>query len=204
MYKLPKLEYSYNALEPHIDKKTMMVHHKKHHQGYVNKLNIEMKQKKHIPIQELQKKIPATNHYLRNNGGGHYNHTFFWKCMTDKKSKKNIDNYPELKNAIEKRYNSIEGFYKAFQAFAVTVFGSGWCWLVMQDDKLKIVTTKNQDNPLMKKIKDIDHGIPLLGLDVWEHAYYLKYQNKRGSYINAFFNVINWEFVNQEFMQACK
>ena len=208
MFKLPKLEYPYNGLEPHIDKKTMMTHHKKHHQGYINKLNRAMTSSKGnmtsstqlVPIEALQAKISPQNDALRNNGGGHYNHTFFWKCMTNDNKKRNIEKYQMLKQAICKsEYGSMEGFYKAFESMALSVFGSGWCWLVKRNGKLKIVTTRNQDNPLMKKIKYIDHGEPLLGLDVWEHAYYLKYQNKRNAYIRAFFNVINWEFVNTLF-----
>jgi Fe-Mn family superoxide dismutase len=200
MYILPKLEYPYNGLEPHIDKQTMMVHHKKHHQGYINKLNKELTSSKSImtsSIEELQHRIPSKHTILRNNGGGHYNHHFFWKCMTNNKKKRNIDNYPEIKNAIcNSEYGSIHGFYKAFESLALSVFGSGWCWLIKTPSgKLKIITTRNQDNPLMTKVKEIKHGTPLLGLDVWEHAYYLKYQNKRNSYIRAFFNVINWEFV---------
>jgi Fe-Mn family superoxide dismutase len=206
MYNLPKLEYPYNGLEPHIDRKTMMVHHKKHHQGYINKLNKAMqnvaKSQKTMLIEELQANIQPKNGILRNNGGGHYNHQFFWKCMTNDKKKRNIATYPELKNAIcESEYGSMEGFYKAFESMALSVFGSGWCWLIKTPaGKLKIVTTRNQDNPLMKKLKDIEHGLPLLGLDVWEHAYYLKYQNKRNAYILAFFNVINWSCVNNLFI----
>jgi superoxide dismutase, Fe-Mn family len=206
MYNLPKLEYPYNGLEPHIDRKTMMVHHKKHHQGYINKLNKAMqnvaKSQKTMLIEELQANIQPKNGILRNNGGGHYNHQFFWKCMTNDKKKRNIASYPELKNAIcESEYGSMEGFYKAFESMALSVFGSGWCWLIKTPaGKLKIVTTRNQDNPLMKKLKDIEHGLPLLGLDVWEHAYYLKYQNKRNAYIRAFFNVINWSCVNNLFI----
>lgn len=204
MFHLPKLEYPYNGLEPHIDRKTMMVHHKKHHQGYVNKLNKAMqayKSTKTLSIEELQAKIPPKNETLRNNGGGHYNHQFFWRCMTNDKKKRKMENCPELKKAIcDSEYGSMEGFYKAFESMALSVFGSGWCWLIKTPaGKLKIVTTRNQDNPLMKKNKDIEHGMPLLGLDVWEHAYYLKYQNKRNAYIRAFFNVINWEFVDSLF-----
>lgn len=198
MYSLPKLDYPYNGLEPHIDKKTMMVHHKKHHQGYINKLNNVLKHSKNsIQIDELQGQISPSNDRLRNNGGGHFNHTFFWKCMTNNKHKRNLDNYPEIKKAIhDSEFRTIDGLFKAFESFALSVFGSGWCWLVYKNGKIDIVTTRNQDNPLMKKIKTIEHGFPLLGLDVWEHAYYLKYQNKRNAYIRAFFNVINWDFVN--------
>ena len=141
--------------------------------------------------------IKSTDTPLRNNGGGHFNHTFFWKVMTQDKKKRDINNYPYI-NLILEKWKTIDNFLNEFEEKALSVFGSGWAWLIVNNKgKLEIVTTSNQDNPLMTRIRGIKHGIPILGLDVWEHAYYLKYQNKRNSYIRAFFNVINWDFVNE-------
>lgn len=202
MYSLPKLPYNYNSLEPHIDKETMMTHHKKHHQGYVNKLNKYMDKIKGYQnnLKELQETIESNNFTLRNNGGGHFNHSFFWKCMTNKKI--NIDKLKKLQiyNEIIKEWKSIKNFELEFKEKALSVFGSGWAWLILKNGKLEITTTHNQDNPLMKKIKYIKKGKPILGLDVWEHAYYLKYKNKRNNYIDAFFNVINWDFLENNFI----
>ena len=202
MYKLPKLDYPYSGLEPYIDRKTMKIHLTKHHQGYVNKLNKYFKDNnlKKIHLILLQHLIKSTETALRDNGGGNFNHTFFWTIMTNNKYNRNINNYPELKNKIEDKFGSMKNFYDEFEKAALSVFGSGWAWLIInKKGKLEIVTTHNQDNPLMTKIRGIKHGIPILGLDVWEHAYYLKYQNKRNSYIRAFFNVINWDTVNKNY-----
>ena len=202
MYSLPKLPYYYNSLEPHIDKETMMTHHKKHHQGYVNKLNKYMDKIKgnQINLRKLQETIESDNFTLRNNGGGHFNHSFFWKCMTNKNFK--IDKLKKLQiyNKIIKEWKTLENFELEFKEKALSVFGSGWAWLILKNEKLEITTTHNQDNPLMKKIKYIKKGKPILGLDVWEHAYYLKYKNKRNNYIDAFFNVINWDFLENNFI----
>lgn len=199
MYKLPKLNYTYSQLEPYIDRKTMRIHYTKHHQGYVNKLNAYFKKHnlRKIDLTKLQSMIKSTDIPLRNNGGGHFNHTFFWKVMTQDKKKRDINNYPYI-NLILEKWKTIDNFLDEFEEKALSVFGSGWAWLIVNNKgKLEIVTTSNQDNPLMTRIRGIKHGIPILGLDVWEHAYYLKYQNKRNSYIRAFFNVINWDFVNE-------
>jgi len=204
-YKLPKLDYGYSQLEPYIDRETMRIHYTKHHQGYVDKLNAYFVEKglKKIDIRELQGKIKSGDTALRHNGGGNFNHTLFWTFMTNKKRKRDIDNYPQIANAILYTWGSMKNFYDDFSSKALSVFGSGWAWLIVDGKgKLKIVTTYNQDNPLMKRIKSIKHGIPILGLDVWEHAYYLKYQNKRGSYIDAFFHVINWEEVNKNYLKT--
>jgi Fe-Mn family superoxide dismutase len=199
MYKLPKLNYTYSQLEPYIDRKTMKIHYTKHHQGYINKLNAYFKKHnlRKIDLTKLQSMIKSTDTPLRNNGGGHFNHTFFWKVMTQDKKKRDINNYPYI-NLILQKWKTIDNFLDEFEEKALSVFGSGWAWLIVNNKgKLEIVTTSNQDNPLMTRIRGIKHGIPILGLDVWEHAYYLKYQNKRNSYIRAFFNVINWDFVNE-------
>lgn len=199
MYKLPKLNYTYSQLEPYIDRKTMRIHYTKHHQGYINKLNAYFKKHnlRKVDLIKLQSMIKSTDTPLRNNGGGHFNHTFFWKVMTQDKKKRDINNYPYI-NLILEKWKTIDNFLDEFEQKALSVFGSGWAWLIVNSKgKLEIVTTSNQDNPLMTRIRGIKHGIPILGLDVWEHAYYLKYQNKRNSYIRAFFNVINWDFVNE-------
>lgn len=206
-YKLPKLNYGYSQLEPYIDRETMRIHYTKHHQGYVNKLNAYFVEKglKKVDLRELQGKIKSGDTALRNNGGGNFNHTLFWTFMTNKKKKRDINNYPPIANAILYTWGSMKDFYEEFTSKALSVFGSGWAWLIIDGKgKLKIVTTHNQDNPLMKRIKSIKHGVPILGLDVWEHAYYLKYQNKRGSYIDAFFHVINWEEVNKNYLKTVK
>ena len=199
MYKLPKLNYTYSQLEPYIDRKTMRIHYTKHHQGYVNKLNAYFKKHnlRKVDLTKLQSMIKSADTPLRNNGGGHFNHTFFWKVMTQDKKKRDINNYPYI-NLILEKWKTIDNFLNEFEEKALSVFGSGWAWLIVNNKgKLEIVTTSNQDNPLMTRIRGIKHGIPILALDVWEHAYYLKYQNKRNSYIRAFFNVINWDFVNE-------
>jgi Fe-Mn family superoxide dismutase len=199
MYKLPKLNYTYSQLEPYIDRKTMRIHYTKHHQGYVNKLNAYFKKHnlRKVDLTKLQSMIKSADTPLRNNGGGHFNHTFFWKVMTQDKKKRDINNYPYI-NLILEKWKTIDNFLDEFEEKALSVFGSGWAWLIVNNKgKLEIITTSNQDNPLMTRIRGIKHGIPILGLDVWEHAYYLKYQNKRNSYIRAFFNVINWDFVNE-------
>lgn len=194
-FELPKLPYAFDALEPHIDAKTMEIHHGKHHAGYTNNLNaaIEGTDLAGLSIEEILKKgmdKPA----VRNNGGGYYNHNLFWEVMSP-----NGGGEPkgELGEAITKTFGSFEAFKDTFSKAAATRFGSGWAWLVVKDGKLEVCSTPNQDNPLMPDVGC--EGTPILGLDVWEHAYYLNYQNRRPDYINAFFNVVNWDKVAELF-----
>ncbi len=200
---LPELPYAYDALEPHIDSETMTIHHGKHHQGYVNNLNNALKQSAPEwltkPIEEIvanYTQLPeAIQTAVRNNGGGHFNHFLFWSMMAP--AGKTGKPSTELMKAIESSFGSMEEFKKTFSAKSVGQFGSGWGWLVLDADrKLAVTSTANQDNP-------VSHGqIPLLGVDVWEHAYYLKYQNKRADYVTAWFNVVNWNRVNELFAAA--
>jgi Fe-Mn family superoxide dismutase len=201
-FELPALPYANNALEPHIDAKTMEIHHDKHHQAYVTNLNaaIAGTDAEKLSIEEICKNISKYPVAVRNNGGGHFNHSFFWKLM-----KANGGGNPtgELATAIDKHFTSLEEFKKQFGAAAATRFGSGWAWLCVKADKtLAICSTPNQDNPLM----DISEckGTPILGLDVWEHAYYLHYQNRRPDYVGAFWNVINWDEVSKNYTAAIK
>ncbi len=200
MYKLEPLPYPYGSLEPHIDSKTMEIHHDKHHQTYVDKLNAalekhpELQKKKVNELLENLNKIPEEiRNAVRNNGGGHANHSFFWPLL-----KKDVKFEGKIADAINKRFGSFEKFKEEFSNAAVNRFGSGWAWLVLDKDKLEIVSSANQDNPLS------EGKIPLLTLDVWEHAYYLKYQNRRAEYVNAFFNIINWKKVNENFVNIKK
>ena len=201
-FELPALPYANNALEPHIDAKTMEIHHDKHHQAYVTNLNAAVagKEEEKLSIEEICKNISKYPVAVRNNGGGHFNHSFFWKLM-----KANGGGNPtgELAAAIDKHFTNLEEFKKQFGAAAATRFGSGWAWLCVKADKtLAICSTPNQDNPLM----DVSEckGTPILGLDVWEHAYYLHYQNRRPDYVGAFWNVINWDEVNKNYQAAIK
>ena len=193
-FSLPELPYSYDALEPHIDTKTMEIHHKRHHNLYIANLNnaIEGTPKENLSIEEICK-IHSDNPVIRNNGGGHYNHSLFWEILSP-----NGGGNPEgnISDLISSSFGSYENFKEKFSSASMTRFGSGWGWLCQVNDHLEICSTANQDNPLMPGICN-DESIPLLGLDVWEHAYYLNYQNKRADYINAFFNLINWEKVNE-------
>lgn len=189
-YELPKLEYAYNALEPHIDEATMQIHHTKHHAAYVNNLNEALAGNRtdHKGIDELMSEISKYPVAVRNNGGGHYNHSLFWRLIAPGSE---LNPSGDLLAAIVKNFGSFDSFKEEFSKAAATRFGSGWAWLVKQNDgKLVIGSTTNQDNPLMD-VSDLK-GTPLLGLDVWEHAYYLKYQNKRPDYIKAFWNIVNW------------
>ncbi len=196
-FELPKLPYAYDALEPHIDAQTMEIHHSKHHNGYTNNLNnaiagTEFEGKSIEEILKSCKNSPA----VRNNGGGFWNHKLFWEVMGP-----NGGGQPsgDLAEAINNAFGSFEAFKEAFSKAAATRFGSGWAWLCVNGGKLEVCSTANQDNPLMDEGCG---GTPILGLDVWEHAYYLKYQNRRPDYINAFFNVINWDKVAENFNSA--
>ncbi|HHE9997404.1 TPA: superoxide dismutase [Mn] [Haemophilus influenzae] len=204
-YTLPELGYAYNALEPHFDAQTMEIHHSKHHQAYVNNANAALEG---LPTELVEMcpghlisnldKIPAEKRSaLRNNAGGHTNHSLFWKSL-----KKGTTLQGALKDAIERDIGSVDAFKAEFEKAAATRFGSGWAWLVLTaEGKLAVVSTANQDNPLMGKEVAGCEGFPLLGLDVWEHAYYLKFQNRRPDYIKEFWNVVNWDFVAERFEQ---
>ena len=198
-FELPQLPYAYDALEPHIDAMTMEIHHGRHHAGYTNNLNnavagTELEGKDIFDLMANH----SDNAAVRNNGGGFYNHDLFWKVMSpDGGGEPN----GEVADAINEAFGSYENFKKEFSAAAATRFGSGWAWLCVNNSgKLEVCSSANQDNPLMPGIGC--EGTPILGLDVWEHAYYLKYQNKRPDYIAAFFNVINWDEVNRRFADA--
>ena len=197
-FSLPQLEYSYDALEPHIDAKTMEIHHSKHHQGYTNKLNaaIEGSENESKDIHDILSGLDMTNMALRNNAGGYYNHKIFWEVMNP--NKENVMS-EGLKTAIDEAFGSFEAFKEAFSKAAATRFGSGWAWLCVKNGQLEVCSTANQDNPLMPNGCG---GTPVLGIDVWEHAYYLNYQNRRPDYINAFFDVINWGVVSEKFEQS--
>lgn len=196
---LPKLNYEYNALEPHIDARTMEIHHTKHHQGYVDKLNAAIKgtDLENKNVNEILKDLNSIPENIKtavqNNGGGHSNHTLFWEIMSPDGGG---EPEGELKEAIESTFGSFTKFKEKFSSAAATVFGSGWAWLVVNGSNLEIVSTPNQDTPIS------DGKNPILGLDVWEHSYYLLRVNKRPEYIEAFFNVINWEKVSENFKQA--
>lgn len=197
-FELPKLPYAYDALEPVIDKMTMEIHHTKHHHAYVTNLNnaitgTEMEGKS---LEELMAGISKYPVAVRNNGGGHYNHSLFWNLMKQGGSTPS----GALIEAINSTFNSVDEFKEKFNAAAMTRFGSGWAWLVVSGGKLVISSTPNQDNPLMD-VADVK-GTPLLGLDVWEHAYYLKYQNRRNEYVGNWWNVVNWDEVAKRFAEA--
>lgn len=199
-FELPALPYATNALEPHIDATTMEIHHGKHHAAYVTNLNkaLEGKNEANNTIEEICKNISQYPAAVRNNGGGHYNHSLFWTIMSD-----NAGGNPsgQLATAIDAAFGSFDNFKTKFAEAGATRFGSGWAWLIVgQDGKLAVTSTPNQDNPLMD-IAEVK-GTPILGMDVWEHAYYLKYQNRRPDYMAAFFNVINWDAVATKFAAA--
>jgi superoxide dismutase, Fe-Mn family len=199
-FTLPDLPYSFDALEPHIDAKTMEIHHDKHHGGYVTKLNnaVEGTPQADMSLDDLMKNVGGTSTGVRNNGGGHYNHTLFWTVMSP-----NGGGNPsgELATAIEKSFGSFDKFKEDFDKAAATRFGSGWAWLIVDDSgSLKVTSTPNQDNPAMDIAEE--KGSPILGLDVWEHAYYLNYQNKRPAYISAFWNIVNWDEVAKRYEAA--
>ena len=195
-FKLPSLPYAADALEPHIDAKTMEIHHGKHHNGYTTKLNaaIEGTALEGKSIEEILGDLDMSNAAVRNNGGGYYNHCLFWEIMGPDAGEMSS----ELSAAIEAAFGSFDAFKDVFSKAAATQFGSGWAWLCVHNDgELEVCSTPNQDNPLMKDIKC--GGTPILGLDVWEHAYYLNYQNRRPDYIEAFFKVVNWSEVSKRY-----
>ncbi|WPD74002.1 superoxide dismutase [Mn] [Dickeya fangzhongdai] len=206
-YSLPSLPYAYDALEPHFDKQTMEIHHSKHHQAYVNNANAALESLPEfasLSAEELITKLdqlPADKKGpLRNNAGGHANHSLFWKGL-----KLGTTLAGELKAAIERDFGSVDAFKEKFEQAAATRFGSGWAWLVLKDDgKLAVVSTANQDSPLMGEAVSGASGYPLIALDVWEHAYYLKYQNRRPDYIKAFWNVVNWDEAAKRLAEAKK
>ena len=198
-FELPALPYGYDALEPYVDKMTMEIHHTKHHNGYVNNLNaaVEGTDLAGKSLEEILKNVSKHPVAVRNNGGGHWNHSLFWTIM-----KKGGGGQPEgdLAKAVNDTFGSFDKFKDQFSKAAATRFGSGWAWLVVQNGKLAIGSTPNQDNPLMD-LSELK-GTPILGLDVWEHAYYLKYQNRRPEYIENWWNVVNWEEVAKRFSKV--
>ena len=198
-FTLPELPYAHNALEPHIDARTMEIHHGKHHAGYTNNLNnaIAGTPLENESIESILATVSQHGGAVRNNGGGYYNHDLFWKVMSPDGGGNPSG---ELADAINRDLGSFDEFKDAFSKAAATRFGSGWAWLAVANGKLVVCSTPNQDNPLMD-IAEVK-GTPILGLDVWEHAYYLNYQNRRPDYINAFFNVINWNEVATRFANA--
>ena len=198
-FTLPALPYAYDALEPHIDTLTMQIHHGKHHQAYVDNLNKALAgtDGENKSIEEIMANISSYPMAVRNNGGGHYNHSLFWSVMGP-----NAGGAPtgELADAINSAFGSYDALVEKMSTAGVTRFGSGWSWLLVKDGKLEVTSTPNQDNPLMD-IAEVK-GTPILGIDVWEHAYYLKYQNKRADYLAAFWNVINWSKVEERMNAA--
>ena len=200
-FTLPQLPYAHDALEPHIDTLTMQIHHGKHHQAYVDNLNKAIAGTEHEnkSLEELIAKAGSISPAVRNNGGGHWNHSFFWEIIGP-----NAGGQPSgrLAEAINQAFGSFDAFKEKFNTAGATRFGSGWAWLLVKDGKLEVTSTPNQDNPLMD-VAEVK-GTPILGVDVWEHAYYLKYQNRRPEYLNAFWNVINWNKVSERFENASK
>ncbi|MEJ7626645.1 MAG: superoxide dismutase [Ferruginibacter sp.] len=200
-FTLAPLPYPYEALEPHIDTLTMQIHHDKHHQAYVDNLNkaIAGSDNETNSLEELVKKAGTISPAVRNNGGGHWNHTFFWESLAP-----NAGGSPSgtVGDAINTAFGSFDSFKEKFNQAGITRFGSGWAWLIIKDGKLEITSNPNQDNPLMD-VAEVK-GTPLLGADVWEHAYYLKYQNKRADYLSAFWNVVNWNKVAERYNSASK
>jgi superoxide dismutase, Fe-Mn family len=199
-FELPQLPYAYDALEPHIDKETMNIHHTKHHNAYVTNLNVALEGNQELlgktveeVIANLEAVPEAVRTAVRNNGGGHANHTLFWQVLSP-----NGGGAPtgELADAITSKFGSFENFKDEFTKAAMTRFGSGWAWLVVDNGQIEVTSTPNQDSPIM------EGKTPILGLDVWEHAYYLHYQNRRPDYVQAFWNVVNWEEVSKRFNEA--
>lgn len=198
-FTLPALPYAVDALEPHFDKMTMEIHHGRHHNTYVTNLNnaVAGKPEENLSIEEICKNISKYGAPVRNNGGGHYNHSLFWTILAPNAGGKPSG---DLAAAIDKKFGSFDAFKEEFAKAGVGRFGSGWAWLIVKDGELAITSTPNQDNPLMD-VAEVK-GTPVLGLDVWEHAYYLKYQNKRPDYIAAFWNVVNWAKVAELYKAA--
>jgi len=197
-FELPPLPYDYDSLEPYIDEETMKIHHDKHHKAYTDKLNVAIEGNKDLQNKSAEEILtninevpPEIKQAVINNGGGYVNHSFFWEIL-----EKDKEFSGEIAEAINSKFGGFEGFKEEFKKAATTLFGSGWTWLVLNKGELEIIQTKNQDSPLSLG------KTPLIALDVWEHAYYLKYQNKRPDYIEAFFNVINWEKVNELFLAS--
>ena len=195
-FELQKLGYNYSALEPHIDARTMEIHHSKHHAGYTNNLNaaVEGTELAGKSIEDILSSVSTESAAVRNNGGGFYNHNLYWEVIAPGGAPAPEG---ELLDAINESFENIENFQEAFSKAAITRFGSGWAWLVLQNNKLVVSSTPNQDNPLMD-VAEVQ-GTPILGIDVWEHAYYLNYQNRRPDYVKAFWNLINWDEVARRF-----
>ncbi|WP_020527694.1 superoxide dismutase [Flexithrix dorotheae] len=199
LFELPELQYTTNSLEPFINQDTMDVHYGKHHRGYVEKFNNALAGKtiEVSPFVDILSNVSKYGDAVRNNGGGHYNHSLFWSIMSPDGGGKPRGNFANL---INDTFGSFENFKNEFKEEAMSRFGSGWVWLVVNDDQLKIGSTPNQDNPVMDVAEF--RGVPILGLDLWEHAYYLKYQNKRGDYVDAFWDVVNWPEVERRYEAA--
>lgn len=199
-FTLPALPYAHDALEPHIDKQTMEIHHGKHHQAYVDNLNKAIAGTEHEnkSLEELVASAGKISPAVRNNGGGHWNHSFFWELLSANGGKPS----GKLADAINSTFGSLEALQEKVNTAGTTRFGSGWAWLIVKDGKLEVSSTPNQDNPLMD-VAEVK-GTPILGIDVWEHAYYLKYQNKRPDYLKAIWSVINWKKVGENFDAATK
>ncbi len=197
-FTLPALPYAFDALEPHIDSQTMQIHHGKHHQAYVDNLNKAIAGTEHEnkSLEQLIASAGKISPAVRNNGGGHWNHSFFWEILSNSGGKPS----GKLGDAINSTFGSFEAFQEKFNTAGTTRFGSGWAWLIVKDGKLEITSTPNQDNPLMD-VAEVK-GTPIFGVDVWEHAYYLKYQNRRPDYLKAVWNVINWKKVEEHFAKA--
>ncbi|HVS97457.1 MAG TPA: superoxide dismutase [Puia sp.] len=197
-FTLPALPYAFDALEPNIDAATMQIHHDKHHQAYVDNLNkaIAGTPNENKSLEELIAKAGTISPAVRNNGGGHWNHSFFWEILSAKGGAPS----GKLSEAINSTFGNLDGLKEKMNAAGLARFGSGWAWLIVKDGKLEVTSTPNQDNPLMD-VAEVK-GSPILGVDVWEHAYYLKYQNKRGDYLKAFWNVVNWDKVGAHYSKA--
>lgn len=198
-FTLPALPYAFDALEPHIDTTTMQIHHGKHHQAYVDNLNkaIAGTPNESLSLEELVAKAGSISPAVRNNGGGHWNHSFFWESLSPKGTGAPAG---KLADDINTTFGGFDAFKEKFNAAGISRFGSGWAWLIIKDGKLEISSTPNQDNPLMD-VAEVK-GTPLLGVDVWEHAYYLKYQNRRAEYLGAFWTVVNWDKVAERYATA--
>lgn len=202
-FELPALPYAHDAFEEYIDAKTMEIHHSKHHQGYVNNLNNAVKgtEAEGKSLVEILQEVSKYSTAVRNNGGGHYNHSLFWTLLSPTPA---LSPSGELKTALEAKWGSLDAFKEKFNKQALTRFGSGWAWLyVKEDGELDICSTPNQDNPLMD-VNTSGKGTPILGIDVWEHAYYLKYQNRRPDYVGAFWKVLDWKVVEENYTKAIK